>query len=55
MVDWDIPESPLPVSCSYLFLGSKVSQMGEAEKCPHPRESLSGTPTAEIGGQEMIV
>ena len=51
----DSPEGPLPVSGSYLFWGSKVSQMGETEKCPHPRESLSGTPIALIGGQEMIV
>ena len=29
--------------------------MGEAEKCPHPREPLSGTPTAQIGGWGMIV
>ena len=26
----------------------------EAEKCPHPREPLSGNPTAQIGGLEMI-
>ena len=37
------------------FGGSKVSEMGEAETCPHPREPLSGTPTAQIGGWEMIV
>ena len=29
--------------------------MGEAEKCPHPREQLKETPTAQIGGWEMIV
>ena len=28
--------------------------MGEAKTCPHPREPLSGTPTAQIGGREMI-
>ena len=28
--------------------------MGEADKCPHAREPLSGTPTAQIGGREMI-
>ena len=56
----------LPVSCVYLFLGSKVSEMGKAEKCPHPREMgkaekcphprepLSGTPKAEYGGWEII-
>ena len=44
------PEGPLPVSISYLFWGSKVSEMGGAEKCPHPRVPLSGTPTAQIGG-----
>ena len=26
-----------------------------AEKCQHPREPLSGTPTAQIGGRKMIV
>ena len=38
-----------------LFLGSKVLEMGKAEKCPHPREPLSGTPTAQIVRGEMIV
>ena len=28
--------------------------MEEAEKFPHPREPLSGTPTAQNGGWEMI-
>ena len=32
-----------------------ILEIGEAEKCPHPREPLSGTPTAQIGGMEMIV
>ena len=36
------------------FFGAKVSEMGEAEKYPHPREPLSCTPTAQIGGREMI-
>ena len=49
------PEGPLQVSSGCVFLGLKVSEMGEAEKCPHPREPLSGTPTAQIGGLEMIV
>ena len=49
-VGTDSPEDPLPVSNVYLFLGSKVSEMGEAEKCPHPREPL----TAQIGGWEMM-
>ena len=51
----DSPEGPLSVSGGYLFLGSKVWEMGEAEKCPHPREPRSETPTAQIGGWEMIV
>ena len=51
----DSPEGPLQVYGGYLFLRSKVWEMGEAEKCPHPREPLSGTPTAQIGGWEMIV
>ena len=51
----DSPEGPLPVSGGYLFLGSTVSEIGEAEKCSHPREPLSGTPTAQIRGREMIV
>ena len=38
-----------------LFFGANVSEMGKAEKCPHPREPLSGTPTTQIGGWEMIV
>ena len=38
-----------------MFLGSKFSEIGEVEKCPHPREPLSGTPTAQNGGWEMIV
>ena len=50
----DSPEGPLPVSSCYLFLGSTVSNMGEAKTCPHPREPLSGTPTAQNGGREMI-
>ena len=49
------PECPLPVSSVYLFLGSKQSEIGEAEKCPNPKEPLSGTPTAQIGGWEIIV
>ena len=36
------------------FWGQKVSEMGEAEKCLNPREPLSGTPTTQIGGREMI-
>ena len=48
-------EGPLPISSGYLFLGLTVSEMGEFEKCPHPREPLSGTPKAQIGGWEMIV
>ena len=51
----DSPEGTLQVSGGYLLLRSKVWEMGEAEKCPHPREPLSGTPTAQIGGWEMIV
>ena len=51
----DSPEGTLQVSGGYLFLGSKVSEMGEAEKCHHPREPLSGTPTAQIERWEMIV
>ena len=35
--------------------GGKILEIGEAEKCPNPREPLSGTPTAQIGGMEMIV
>ena len=54
-VKTDSLEGPLSVSGGYLFLGSKVWEMGEAEKCPHPREPLSETPTAQIGGWEMIV
>ena len=37
------------------FWGSTMSEMGEAEKCLHPREPLSGTATAQIGEWEMIV
>ena len=48
------PEVPLTVSSVYLFWGSKVSAIGKTEKCPHLREPLSGTPTAQIGGLEMI-
>ena len=44
-VGTDVHEGPLPVSGGYLFLVSKVSEMGEAEKCTHPREPLNGTPT----------
>ena len=44
----DGPEGPLSVSSGYLFLGSTVSDMGEAKKCPNLREPLSGTPTAQI-------
>ena len=51
----DSLEGPLPVSSVCLSLGSKFSEIGEAEKRPHPREPLSGTPTAQIGGWEMIV
>ena len=54
-VGTDSPEGPLSVSGGYLFLGSKVWEMGEAEKCPHPREPRSETPTAQIGGWEMKV
>ena len=51
------PEGLLPVSDGYLFLCSTltVSEMGETEKCPYPREPLSGTPTAKIGGRDMTV
>ena len=49
------PERPLQVSGVCLFLRSKVWEMGEAEKCPHLREPLSGTPTAQTGRWEMIV
>ena len=45
----DSPEGPLYVYSGYLFLGSTVSEMVEAEKCPYTREPLSGTPTAQIG------
>ena len=37
------------------LLGSTVSEMGEAEKCPNPRKPISGNPTAKIGGWEMVV
>ena len=46
------PEGHLPVSSIYLFWGLKVTEMGEAEKCPQPREH---TPTAHFGRWEMIV
>ena len=55
MVGTGIHLGPLPVSSGYLFWGSTVSEMGESEKCLRPREPLSGTPTALIGGWEMIV
>ena len=32
-----------------------MSEMGQVEKCPNPREPLSVTPTAQIGGLEMLV
>ena len=51
----DSPEGPLPVSSVCLFLGSKFSEIEEPENSSHPREPLSGTPTAQIGGWEMIV
>ena len=51
----DSPEGPLSVSGSYLFLGSTVSEMWEAENCPHPREPLNGTPTAKIGRREIFM
>ena len=51
----DNPDCPLPVSGVYLFLCSTVSEIEEAEKGPHPREPLSGTPTAKIGGRDMTV
>ena len=54
-VETDSPKGPLPISSVCLFLGSKLWEMGEAEKCPHQREPLSGTPTAQNGGREMIV
>ena len=54
-VRMDSLEGPLPVSSVCLFWGSKFSETGEVEKCPHPREPLSGTPTAQFGGWEMIV
>ena len=50
MVGTESPEGTLPVSGVCLFLGSKVQEIREAEKCLHPREPLSGTPTAQIGG-----
>ena len=40
-------EAPLTVSCGNLFLGSTVSEMGESEKCLHPREPLSGNPYSQ--------
>ena len=54
-VGTDSPEGPLPVSSGSLCFGAKVSEMGEAEKCPHPSVPLSGSPTSQIGGREMIV
>ena len=29
--------------------------MSEVEKCPNPRKPLRVTPTAQIGGRDMIV
>ena len=29
--------------------------MAYVEKCPHPKEPLSGAPTAQIGGREKII
>ena len=49
----DSPEGPLPVLSGYLFIVSKLSEMGEL-KCPHPRDPLRGTPTDQIGRREMI-
>ena len=49
-VGTDSPEGPLQVSSVCLFLGQKIWEIGEAEKCPHSREPLSGTPSAQIGG-----
>ena len=54
-VETDSPECSLRICGGYLFWGSNVSEMGGAEKCPYPREPLSGTPTAQIGGWEMIL
>ena len=51
----DSPEGTLQVSGGYLFLRLKVWEMGEAEKCPHLREPLLGTSTAQMGGWEMNV
>ena len=49
------PGGPLPVSSVCLFLGSKVSEIRESERCPHPREPLIGTLSAQIVPWEMIV
>ena len=49
MVGTDSAKGLLPVSSGYLYLGKKMSEMGEAEKCPHPRELPSGTPTTQTG------
>ena len=54
-VGTDSPKEPLPAPGSSFFFGTKVSEIGEAEKCPHPKEPLSGTLTTQIGGREMLV
>ena len=51
----DSSEGPLSAPVGCLFWRSKASDMGKVEKCPHPKEPLSGTPTTEIRGREMIV
>ena len=54
-VGTDSPEGPLPVSSGSLCFGAKVSEMGEAEKCPRPIVLPSGSPTSQFGGRELIV
>ena len=54
-VGTDSPKGPLPALGGYMFYVTKGSEIGEAEKCPHPKEPLSGTLTTQIGGREMLV
>ena len=50
----DSPECTLQVSGGYLFLGSKVSEMGEAEKCPHPTKWYPYNPNWKVGNDSPM-
>ena len=49
-VGTDSPKGPLPALGGYMFYVTKGSEIGEAEKCPHPKELFSETPSAQLEG-----